>query len=127
MRPEEIGSVMSWNDDDSTAIDVLVDRCASFIQRRGNALVFVHQSAPDYLRGRQGDSILRTHAAYGHREMALSSLYYLKSMLKVNLADLPRPDSTRNAIIGHEGGAMPVQLARVHYAATFWMQHCQDY
>lgn len=97
----------------------LVDRCASFLKMRGTDIEFVHQSARDYLAGENGKSILDTSELYGHHEIVVSCLSYLSQKLKVNLVDLPRPDSTRGSIKGNQ------LMASVDYAATFWMKHLE--
>jgi hypothetical protein len=83
-------------------------------------LEFVHQSARDYLAGKNGQSILDSYESYGHSEIALSCLSYLSQRLKVNLIDLPRPDSTRELMERNE------LVASVEYAASFWVQHLED-
>jgi hypothetical protein len=115
----EVGSVSGLSDKWDT-IKALVDRCASFVKMRGTTdIEFVHQSARDYLAGKNGQSILDANEHYGHGEIALSCLSHLSQRLKVNLVDLPRPDSTRELL-----KRTPL-VASVDYAATFWVQHLE--
>ncbi|CCD53466.1 hypothetical protein BofuT4_P135110.1 [Botrytis cinerea T4] len=97
----------------------LVDRCASFLKMRGTGIEFVHQSARDYLAGENGKSILDTSELYGHYEIVVSCLSYLSQKLKVNLVDLPRPDSTWSSMEQNE------LLRSLDYSATFWAQHLE--
>ncbi|KIM97029.1 hypothetical protein OIDMADRAFT_105875 [Oidiodendron maius Zn] len=113
---EEVGSVIGLSDE-WVSFKALVNRCASFIQMRHTDIGFVHQSARDYLAGKNGQSILDSYENYGHGEIALSCLSYLSQRLKVNLVDLPRPDSTRELMKNNE------LVASMEYAATFWVQH----
>lgn len=96
-RPLNVAEVSSVSglSDEWTTIEALVDRCASFLEMRGTEIEFVHKSARDYLTGENGQSILDSYENYGHGGVALSCLSYLSQRLKVNLVDLPRPDSTR--------------------------------
>ena len=112
----EVGSVSGLSEE-RDAIKALVDRCASFLKMRGTDIEFVHQSARDYLTGKNDRSTLDSYKRYGHGEIALSCLSYLSQRLKVNLIDLPRPDSTREMI---ERNTL---ISSVDYAATFWVQH----
>ncbi|KAM3156534.1 hypothetical protein ABEW05_002962 [Botrytis cinerea] len=97
----------------------LVDRCASFSKMRGTDIEFVHQSARDYLVGENGKCILDTSELYGHHEIVVSCLSYLSQKLKVNLVDLPRPDSTWSSMEQNE------LLRSLDYSATFWAQHLE--
>jgi hypothetical protein len=109
--------------DQGVAIEALVNQCASFINLRGNVIEFVHQSAREYLAGIDGQSILDSHEHYTHDEIALSCLSYLSERLKLNLFELPRPDSTRGSMeeLNREKGS--ALLASLNYAASFWAQH----
>ena len=115
----EVGCVSGLSDE-LAIIEALVDRCASFLKMRGTDIEFVHQSARDYLTGENGQSILNSDEYYGHAGVALGCLSYLSQRLKVNLVDLPRPNSTRE-VMKWNGLA-----ASVAYAATFWVQHLDD-
>ncbi|TGO70873.1 hypothetical protein BELL_0652g00010 [Botrytis elliptica] len=114
----EVDSVLGLSKSDTAR--ALVDRCASFLKMRGTDIEFVHQSARDYLAGENGKSILDTSESYGHNDIAVSCLSYLSQKLKINLVDLPRPDSTRESIEGNQ--LMP----SLDYAATFWVQHLES-
>jgi len=125
LNVEEVGSVTGLSDEEG-AIEALVDRCASFVKTRGTSIEFVHQSARDYLAGKDGQSILNSYEHYGHGEIALSCLSHLSKRLKVNLIDLPRLDSTTDSVKALKGKKRNVLLASVNYAATFWVQHLED-
>jgi hypothetical protein len=114
----EVGSVTGLSDQLVT-VEALVHRCASFLKMRGADIEFVHQSARDYLSKKNGQSILDSYEHYGHGGITLSCLSHLSQRLKVNLVDLPRPDSTRELMKRNE------LVASVDYAATFWVQHLE--
>ncbi|KAK6613460.1 hypothetical protein H4I95_01804 [Botrytis cinerea] len=86
---------------------------------RGTDIEFVHQSSRDYLVGENGKCILDTSELYGHHEIVVSCLSYLSQKLKVNLVDLPRPDSTWSSMEQNE------LLRSLDYSATFWAQHLE--
>ncbi|KFY36599.1 hypothetical protein V495_07752 [Pseudogymnoascus sp. VKM F-4514 (FW-929)] len=113
----EVGSVTGLSEQ-LLAIEVWVDRCASFVKRRGTEIEFVHQSARDYLAGKDGQSIFDSSEHYGHGEIALNCISHLTKRLKVNLVGLSQPDSTRESI---DKNALAV--VSVDYAASFWVQH----
>jgi hypothetical protein len=114
----EVGSVTGLSDQMITS-EALVDRCASFLKIRGTDIEFVHQSARDYLAEKNGQSILDSYESYGHSRITLNCLSHLSQRLKVNLVDLPRPNSTRELVKRNR------QVASVNYAATFWVQHLE--
>lgn len=80
---------------------------------------FFHQSAWDYLAGKNEQSILDSYEYYGHGGI-LRCLSHLSQRLKVNLIDLPRPDSTRELMKRNK------LAASIDYAATFWVQNLED-
>jgi hypothetical protein len=112
----EVSSVAGLSDEQDT-IKALVDRCTSFLKMRGTDIEFVHQSARDYLVGSSRQHILDSYGSYGHSGVTLSCLSHISQRLKVNLVDLPRPDSTRDVMKWNR------LAASVAYAATFWVQH----
>jgi hypothetical protein len=73
-------------------LDQLVDRCAPFITRRGDSIVFVHQSARDYLTTQEAQIALGSFPSCSHSEIILSCLSCLSQRLRSNPLDLPRPD-----------------------------------
>jgi hypothetical protein len=118
LNVEEVGSVTGLCGE-SVAIEAWIDRCASFVKRRGTDIEFVHKSARDYLAGKDGQSIFDSYEHYGHGEIALNCTSHLTRRLKVNLVDLPRPDSTRESV------KMNALVVSLDYAANFWVQHLE--
>ncbi|KFY28683.1 hypothetical protein V491_00343 [Pseudogymnoascus sp. VKM F-3775] len=118
LNVEEVGSIIGLSEQLIT-IEAWIDRCASFVKRRGIDIEFVHQSARDYLAGKDGQSILDPYEHYGHSEIALNCLSHLTERLKINLVDLPHPDSTRESM---KRNAL---IVSVDYAANFWAQHLE--
>jgi hypothetical protein len=53
LNVREVGSVIGLSDEE-VAIEALVDRCVSFVRIRGTDIECIHQSARDYLAGKNG-------------------------------------------------------------------------
>ncbi|KAJ6065290.1 G-protein beta WD- 40 repeats containing protein [Penicillium canescens] len=125
LKVEEVPSVAGLTSEDDN-IEVLVNRCASFLRMQENNIEFVHQSARDYLAEENGQSILDSYEHFGHYEIVQGCLSHLYERLKVNLLDLPRPNSTIEdwKLLKHKKES--VQLSCLDYAANFWVQHLED-
>jgi hypothetical protein len=124
LKIEEVPSVTGLSSGDDT-IKLLVNHCASFVRMQGNTIEFVHQSARDYLAGENGLAILDSHGHYGHYDIVLGCLSYLCEQLKVNLLELPQPDSTNKFATSLKSERKSVLLSSLDYATTFWVQHLQ--
>jgi hypothetical protein len=124
LREEEVSSATGLHLEDAT-IELLIDRCASFVKKRGASIEFVHQSARDYL-AQEAQTILSSYGSWAHGEIALSCVRYLSQQLKVNPMNLPRPDSEREPMKKLPDMAERGPLDNVEYAATFWAQHLAD-
>jgi hypothetical protein len=125
LRVSELGGLTN-NTKGEEAVRRLIHRCSSFVQSRNNSVEFVHQSARDYLGGKDGQSPLDSPSPYGHFELAMSCLSHLNRRLKVNLLDLPNPDSTWPSSNSLADGKAQKLLESLNYAATFWIQHLED-
>lgn len=125
LKVEEVPSVTGLTNEDD-AIMTLVNRCASLIKVQENNIEFIHQSAREYLAGVNGQSMVDSHECFGHYEIVLGCLSQLSKWLKVNLLDLPRPDSTKEAWKTIKDQKGIVQLGCLGYAATFWVQHLKN-
>lgn len=127
-RPLHVSELegLTNNTDGEEEVRRLVDQCSSFVQLRKNSVEFVHQSARDYLGGKDGQAPLDCPSPYGHLELAMSCFYHLNRRLKVNLLDLPKPDSTWTlSDVSADGGKAQKLLQSLDYAATFWIQHLE--
>ncbi|KAJ5160971.1 uncharacterized protein N7482_007975 [Penicillium canariense] len=125
LKMEEAPSVTGLFSGDDT-IKFLVNHCASFVRMQRNNIEFVHQSARDYLAGETGLAILNSHGHYEHYNIVLGCLSHLSEQLKVNLIDLPRPDSTHQFAKSLKSERQNVLLSSLNYATTFWVQHLQE-
>ncbi|KAJ6094247.1 G-protein beta WD- 40 repeats containing protein [Penicillium canescens] len=125
LKVEEVPSVTGLTNNDG-AIEALVNRCASFLRMQESNIEFVHQSTRDYLAEENGQSILDSYEQFGHYEIVLGCLSHLSERLKVNLLDLPRPNSTREDWKPLKDERNSVPLSSLDYAATFWVQHLES-
>lgn len=122
LNVQEIASVIGTVEDASYVAEVLA-RCASFVQTYHGQVRFIHQSIQDFFAEHDGRSLLSAYGYRGHRDIALSCLSHLSTHLKVNLVNLPRPDSAQDEIAMSDGTKDGGLLASLSYAATFWIQH----
>ncbi len=102
------------------AIKALIDQCASFLKMQEIDIEFVHQSVWDYLIEKISQFIFDFYKCYEHDKIALSCLSYLSQRLKINLIDLPWPDSTRKLMKRN------TLISSIDYAVFFWVQHLND-
>ena len=121
LRGEEMDSAAGLHLNDAE-LNKLVDRCAPLVMRRGDSIVFVHQSAQDYLRAQEAQT-LSSFSSWSHSEIALSCLSCLSQRLRSNPMNLRRPDDGTRSMKVHSDTAL---LASMEYAATFWVQHLAD-
>lgn len=108
-RPLNIAEVdsVSGLSDEWVTIKALVDRCASFLKMRGTDIEFVHQSARDYLAGKNGQSILDSHADAKERKVLVRDTGFPEPLCSG--ATQHHPTTTR----------MPsTQLTSPHWIAT---------
>ncbi|KAF2278229.1 uncharacterized protein EI97DRAFT_414568 [Westerdykella ornata] len=124
LREEEVSSVTGWSSEEATVED-LVDRCASFVRKRGRSIEFIHQSAQDYLK-EEAHSALDSYGNYGHGEIASNCLDYLFEHLQVNILGLRRPKSDCTLISDIQEEKTDSILESLDYAATFWAKHLGD-
>lgn len=124
LKAEEVTSLTGLANDDG-AVGALVNRCASFLRMQEGTIEFVHQSTRDYLATETNQSILGSYGHFGHYEIVQMCLSQLCERLKVNLLDLPRPDSTIGEWKPLNDEKRSSQLFCLDYAATFWVQHLE--
>ncbi|CAG8377617.1 unnamed protein product [Penicillium salamii] len=122
---EELATIAALANDEDVSLRPLIIRCASFLRLQGQNVEFVHQSARDYLAGKDAQLGLDSHGTFGHYEIFLSCLDCLSNHLKVNLLNL-RPDTDKNTVEKLQMNGRSILLATVEYAAIFWGQHLRD-
>lgn len=122
LNVHEVSNVAGLPDDQSY-LQMLIDRCASFVQKRGAYVEFLHQSARDYLSGDNGPSPLDVGDDISHAEIGMNCLAHLSKQLKANLLDCPQPGATRETVLENMQDGRNELLSRLDYAATFFVRH----
>ena len=122
LKVAEVESLAGSGYQDVLAYDT-IERCAFFVKISDDSIEFVHQSARDYLDGQGEKSPLEQRDEYQHASMALCALNFLNRRLKINLLDLPRPDSTYVPGGATKDTERSKLLDTLEYAATFWAEH----
>jgi hypothetical protein len=100
-----------------------IGRCTSFVRMQDQKVEFVHQSARDYFLLARADPSNDALGSYGHRHIALSALRLLRSRLKVNLLDLPWPQTSSTTAQAMTRSKIDGPALELEYAASFWAQH----
>ncbi|KUL82100.1 hypothetical protein ZTR_10077 [Talaromyces verruculosus] len=123
LEMSELASVTSLSESE-VGSERIVNRCVSFLKIRGSVIEFVHQSARDFLAG---SSSFSSYEQYGHGDIALNCLSYLSMELKVNLINLPLPNSAGHMATKRAGRSQKQMtvLRSMKYAASFWTEHIQ--
>lgn len=119
---DEIGHVAGLRDD-KRYIQTLVDRCASFVQKRGPYVELQHQTARVFLDMGSGSSPLESRDPFDSGEIAMNCLTHLSKQLKANMLNCPHPSAAREAMLENLQDGEENVLTSLGYAAAFWAQH----
>ncbi|KAJ5184803.1 hypothetical protein N7472_009643, partial [Penicillium cf. griseofulvum] len=118
---QELASVIELSDDllsDNEALTEIISTCGSFLTLRDDTIIFVHQSAKEYLLSEARNEIFPCGKEAGHHTIFLRSLQAMfKTLRRSNFPGLTidqvrRPSSN--------------PLAHVQYACVYWVDHLQD-
>ena len=102
----------------------LVSCCGSFVTIREETVVFVHQSAKDYLSNEDRKGILHSGHGHEHANTARLCLDLMSKTLKKDICNLKTPgirldDVDQSRIRAH----IPF---RAQYACLYWVDHLQQ-
>ena len=115
--PDKISSNVQYLSD-------LVERCGSFLTLRNETVLFIHQSAKDYVISGNGRKDLDFDLAEEHGETTHQSLRVLSKILKRDICGLGKPDAlmteTREEVLT---GA----IRRIEYACCYWVYHLSEH
>ncbi|KAM0338618.1 hypothetical protein ACHAPU_011274 [Fusarium lateritium] len=108
----------------------LVLRCKGFLVAPGDMVLFVHQSAKDYLLEDEfarkcvweanNKDLMSEKVSRSHQAMALTMMETMKKVLRYDIYDLKRL-GTSVASFQREGSSDP--LAPIEYACCYWADH----
>ncbi|KUL83182.1 hypothetical protein ZTR_10107 [Talaromyces verruculosus] len=120
---EELKSlVQSLEEFDSDNLEEVVALCGSFVTIKNGVVLFVHQSAKDYLLDKAVDEIFPSGIAHQHHAVVSRSLDVLSRSLRRDIYDLRKPGVLIEEVVTPD----PDPLASVRYSCVFWVNHLLD-
>lgn len=98
--------------DDYEALSDIIGICGSFLTLREGTIMFVHQSAKDYLLREALNEIFPAGIEAEHLSIFLHCMQIMFQELRRNIFDIKKPD--------------PNPLAASRYACVYWVNHLED-
>lgn len=126
LKMGEFATIAGLEYDEDVSLKSLIIRCASFLRLQEQSVEFVHQSARDYLAGKDARLVLDSHGMFRDFDVALNCLSCLSQSLETNLLNLP-PNTTSWSATKLRADNGNIALDTVEYAAIFWGQHLRDF
>ncbi|CAI7653831.1 unnamed protein product [Penicillium manginii] len=126
LKMGEFATIAGLEYDEDVSLMTLILRCASFLRLKGKTVEFVHQSARDYLAGKDAQLLLGSHEMFEDIDVVLNCLSCLSRFLKTNLLNLP-PNTGSWSVAELREDDKSIVLDNVEYAAIFWGQHLRDF
>ncbi|KAJ5987082.1 hypothetical protein N7451_011447, partial [Penicillium sp. IBT 35674x] len=108
--------------DDYDALSEIIAFCGSFLTLREDTVVFVHQSAKDFLLTRELTDIMPTGIKGEHHTTFLRSLYVMSNTLRRDIFGYQNPGLPITKI----KKPSPCPLMAIKYACVHWVEHLQD-
>ncbi|KAJ5165461.1 uncharacterized protein N7500_007291 [Penicillium coprophilum] len=108
--------------DDHKAISEIITICGSFLTLRENTIIFVHQSAKEFLLREAREMIFAENIEAEHH---LIYLHSLKAMSKILRRDIFGTEAPGLPII-KDAQPCPNPLTAVEYACVYWVDHLQE-
>ncbi|KAJ5636997.1 hypothetical protein N7490_006876 [Penicillium lividum] len=109
------------NDDDYTPLEEIIAICGSFLTLREDTIVFVHQSAKEYLLKEALSEILPGGIEAKHDMIFARSLDVIFKVLQRDLFNIKLPGLPAKDICKPS----PNPLAAAEYACVYWVDHLQ--
>jgi hypothetical protein len=103
-------------------LKTIITCCGSFLTLRHDTILFVHQSAKDYLLKKASNQILPSGIANQHHVIFLRLLNALSQTLKRDIYGLSAP----GILIDEISPPHPDPLASIRYASVHWVAHLSD-
>lgn len=122
---DELVALVEVPDDlsaDNEALVEIISICGSFLTLRGNVIVFVHQSAKEFLLERARIKVLLTDIKAEHLTIFLQSLQTMFKALRRNIFDI---ESTTVSIKEITQPSLN-PLAAAKYMCEYWVDHLQE-
>lgn len=126
-RPITLDELKSYIDvpditDDYDALSEIIAFCGSFLSLRKNTVVFIHQSAKDFLLTREITNIMPTGIEGEHHALFLRSLRVMSNTLRRDIFGIQNPGLP----ITEVKTPSPYPLIAIEYACVHWVNHLQD-
>jgi hypothetical protein len=120
----ELTSLIDVPDDDydePESLAEIIAVCGSFLTLRGDTIIFVHQSAKDFLLREALNEILPSGIGAGHYTIFARSLEVMFKTLRRDIFNIDLP----GVPIKHVRQPSPNPLAAAQYACVYWVDHLQ--
>ncbi|PHH55862.1 putative WD repeat-containing protein alr3466 [Ceratocystis fimbriata CBS 114723] len=114
-----VGELENYDEED---VEEIIASCGSFLTIHSSFVLFVHQSAKDYLLGEASAEILPSGIVDQHQTIFAQSLDLLCRTLKRDIYHLQAP----GCLIDEVSVPDPDPLAPVQYSCLFWVDHFED-
>ncbi|KAJ5553181.1 hypothetical protein N7494_002559 [Penicillium frequentans] len=126
-RPITLDELKSYIDmpdiiDDYDALSEIIAFCGSFLSIREDTVIFVHQSAKDFLLSRELTDIMPTGIEGEHHTIFLRSLNVMSNILRRDISGIQNPGLPFTKV--KKPGLCP--LIAIKYACVHWVEHLQD-
>lgn len=118
----ELASLVELPDDlssDSEALAEIVATCGSFLAVREDTIIFVHQSAKEFLLGETQNGVFPGDIKAQHRTIFFRSLQVMFKTLRRDIFGLKFPGFPIEKVIPPS----PNPLAAAKYACVYWVDH----
>ncbi|CAG7915452.1 unnamed protein product [Penicillium olsonii] len=119
---EELGSLVELPDDlagDSEALSDIVAICGSFLTVRESTIIFVHQSAKEFLLRETQTGVFSGGIEAGHQKVFSRSLEAMSKTLRRDIFQIKLPGFPVEKVIPPS----PNPLAAAQYACVYWVDH----
>ncbi|CAG7994379.1 unnamed protein product [Penicillium salamii] len=119
---EELGSLVELPDDlagDSEALSDIVAICGSFLTVRESTIIFVHQSAKEFLLRETQTGVFSGGIEAGHQKVFSRSLKAMSKTLRRDIFQIKLPGFPVEKVIPPS----PNPLAAAQYACVYWVDH----
>lgn len=114
--------VQSLEDFHSGDLEEVIVSCGSFLTIRNGVVLFVHQSAKDYLLDKASDEVLPSGIAHQHHTAFSRSLDLLSRTLRRDIYNLRIPGFPIEQVLSPD----PDPLVSVRYSCVYWVDHLSD-
>ncbi|RBA14432.1 hypothetical protein FPRO05_03224 [Fusarium proliferatum] len=124
-RPLTFAELIAMEDlqmDEETVPDLIVE-CGSFLTTKGSSIVFIYQSAKDFLLKDSSPLLFQSGLAHHQYDLFQRCIAMLQS-LKQDIYDLVYPGVTLKEALRNRPDPDP--LENIKYSCLFWADHMQE-